>query len=425
MSNKFLVSFLFIIALIPRVALTVYSNQILTGDEVDYSQLAVRILEGKEYHSNFPLGFTNARAPIYPLFIAIIYFFTDHSVIAVKLVQALLGAFTCIIVFFIAQNLFKDKRISFGAGLICAIYPFLIYLSKTLTVETLFTFLQALAILFLLKIYSYPKLSNKFLAGLFLGLTALTKPVILGFAPFLVLWLILFLTGNISSRLKSAVIVIIFMILSIAPWTIRNYITFKEFIPISTAGGVTFYGYNNENTLAKIFDPLIFVGTFPLSDEQKKEMTALSESQRDKYLYRLGWGFALSHPKDFLKIRLISLGQFWHLWPEPPTRYKIYYQKQGAYRHPLLDKLADTQLLYFSKILYHLIYDIFFLGMFLSPIISFKKKEEFRKSLLLIFLIVAMSLLYSIHGTDRYRIPTDPYIFLLGFHGILSFWIKK
>lgn len=424
-SNKFLIFFLFIIALSLRIVLTVFSTQALSGDETDYSQLAVRILEGKEYHSNFPFGFTNARPPLYPLFIAIIYLFSNQSIFAVKLAQAILSTIICIILFFIAENLFKDRRISFWAALVCAIYPPLISINASLVSETLFAFLLALAIVFLLRGYDRPNLKNKFLSGLFLGLAALTKTAILAFVPFLILWLILFSSGNILSRFKSVVVVMLFMILTIVPWTIRNYIVFREFIPISTGGSTTFYVYSSEDTLAKIFDPIIFSSSVPLSDAQKKEMSLLSEPQRDKYLCRLAWKFALSHPKDFLKIRLISLGQFWHLWPEAPARYKIYYAKEGAPRSPLLDKLVDTHLLYFVKILYHLPYDILFVGMFVSFFSSFRIKVEFRKSLLPILLILAMSLLYSIHGGDRYRLPTDPYVFLLGVRGLCSFWRKK
>jgi len=426
-SNKFLIPLLFALALMPRIATGIISGQVLSGDEGDYSQLASRILEGKAYHSNFPLGFTNARPPLYPLFIAVIYFFTNNSVLAVKLAQALLGAFICIAVFFIAEGIFKDKRVSLGAAFIYAIYPFSISIGPSFLSETLFTFLLALTIFFLFKGYDSPKLKNYLLSGIFLGLTALTRPVILAFVPFLILWLAFCSPGNLSLKFKGVIFVMFFMVLTIMPWTFRNYLVFKEFIPISTGGGVTFYISNNESTLAKIHDPLRPLATTPLTDGQKKEISRLSEPQKDKYLYKLGWEFAKSHPKDFFKIRLIALSQFWHLWPESPARYREYYSKESAYtyRSSMFDKFADSYLFYAVKILYHLLYNILFIGMFLSLYISFKRDAEFRKSLLLIFLLIAMTLLCSIHGTDRYRLPTDPYVFLLGTHGLLSFRKKK
>jgi len=90
--NKKILVLLFVLALVPRLASAVFSSQVLSGDEPGYSQLAIRILEGKEYRSDFLLGFTNARPPMYPIFIAIIYFFTNNSILAVKVIQALLGA---------------------------------------------------------------------------------------------------------------------------------------------------------------------------------------------------------------------------------------------------------------------------------------------------------------------------------------------
>ena len=424
-NNKFLVSLVFILALMPRMAAGIISGHSLSGDEIAFTNLATCILEGKTYGDNIPPGFSNARLPLYPLFIAVIYFFTNGSILAVKLAQALVGAFTSLIIFFIAEDIFKNRLVSFVAAIIFAIYPLAISLGESLFSESFFTFLLALAIFFILKGSDRPNLKNLSLSGIFLGLAALTRPAIWAFLPFFILWSLLFSSGNFLSSTKNSIFIILLMALTVSPWAIRNYVVFKKLTPLPTGGSITFYVYNNEYTLKKIFDPLIFLSETPLTDEQKRDLSLLSEPERDKYLYRLGWEFARSHPKDFLKIRLISIGQFWSLWPESPSRYKEYYSKKGAYRSPILDEFADTSILYSVKIIYHLLYDALFVGMFISLYFSFKMGVGFRKSFLLISLLIAMTLLFSIHGTVRYRLPVDPYVFLLGTHGILSLRRKK
>lgn len=423
--EKFLLISLFFAALSLRAISAIFANNVLAGDAADYSQLAVRIVEGKPFHSNFPLGFTAARTPLYPWFIAVIYFLTNRSVLAVKLAQAILGAFSCIVFFVVAKKLFNDKRISFGTGLGCAIYPPLITVSSTLISENLYIFLLALAIMYILKAYDKPKLKNYLLTGLTIGLLALTKPVILAFVPFLCLWLFLFSRENRLTNLKNLTIVLAMMALTIMPWTIRNYIVLKGFIPLSTGGSVTFYMFNNEETLAKISDPVMYVSKAPLSDKQKGEISLLSEPKKDQYLYRLGWKFAFENPTDFFKIRLISLNRFWHLWPETPESYKAYYLKEGANRNPFLDKFAGSYLLYFAKIIYHFIYDLFFVGMFVAFFRSFGTKEEFSKLFLPILFILSMSLLFLVAGSDRYRVPLDPLVFMLGLRGLFLFKIKR
>ncbi len=78
------------------------------------------------------------------------------------------------------------------------------------------------------------------------------------------------------SGLKSAAIVMLVTISTILPWTVRNYIVFKEFVLTSTNGGLIFCVFNNENTLPRALDPLVFCSAIPLSEEQKKEISLLS-----------------------------------------------------------------------------------------------------------------------------------------------------
>ncbi len=435
---KYLLFIIFIVAIIPPISLIHIKSPLLSpdSDAFDYSQIAIGLLNGKGFHSNTTVAgiikLPNARHPLYPFFIAAVYFFTNNSILAVLIIQILIHGLTCMIIFLISEKLFKNTLTSFGAGMIWALYPSSIYQSVFLLSETLFTFLLAMSVLFLLRNWGRPNLKNGFFSGLFLGLTALTKSVILAFIPFLFLWLFLLSRNKLMSKLKNFSIIMLFMVLTISPWLIRNYIVLKNFPIVATIGGLSFYRYNNEKTLDVIYTPMRVA--YPFTDEQKRKISTLSEPEIDKYLYDLGWQFAKTHPRDFLKLKLTELCFFWHLWPTSPRRFTTYYlQKQkiatremflGSFLDKFIDRFKSSYFLYFCKVLYHTFYDILFLGMFVSLINSFKKnREQWNKSFLLFLLIAAINIVYIFHhGSGRYRMPIDPYVFILGLHGVKSIY---
>lgn len=427
--SKVLLLIIFIIAIIPPLALLILRDQPISGDELDFNQIAIGLLEGRGFHSSVNVDgigpLPNSRHPLYPIFIAIIYLFTNNSVAAVKVVQVLIQGATCVTIFFIAKRLFKNRLISFGAGIIWALYPVPILSSTYLMSETLFTFLLTTSALSILRSYESPGFKNGLLAGLSLGLTALAKSVIFAFIPIFFLWLVLSPNKSRVSGLKNFAIIMLFMVLTVLPWAMRNYIVLGQFLPFSTSSGLSFYRFNNEKTLENIYTPQR--SGYVFTEDQLKKISHLPEPEIDKYLYKLGWQFVKSHPKDFIKIRLNELRNFWHLWPASPQRFAEYHRQMKeipGYRIFLgyfLERLKDPYLLYFCKILYHLPYNILFLGMFISLFTSFKRhKEEWNKSLLLFLLIATINVVYIFHcGSDRYRMPIDPYVFILGAHGVI------
>ncbi|MFH1622835.1 MAG: glycosyltransferase family 39 protein [Candidatus Omnitrophota bacterium] len=435
---KKLLIILFIIALIPPLFSFILQDHDLPllADEIDYSQLATDILEGRGFYcETLRSGFIkmpHIRHPLYPFFISIIYFFSNNSIVVVKLAQILIHALTCLIILLIANRLFKNRIISFCSGMAWALYPLAISHALLLISETLFTFLLCTSILFILKYTQPGKVKNGFFSGLFLGLAILTKSFILLFMPILFLWFILVVKETISKKTMGFSILVFFMLLTISPWIIRNNIVLGKPFFIASGGGHSFYRYNNEMTLDVIDTPLRIA--FPFTDEQKKKISSLSEQDVDKYLSGLGWQFMRSNPQDFFKIRLNELCNFWHLWPSSPNKFSEYYLKHKAdenIKDVFLDRSLDgfinrfksSYWLYFLKILYHAPYNVLFLGMFASLFLGLKKdRMVWKNSLLLFLLILFFNIIYIFHhGSDRYRLPIDPYVFMLGFYGITLF----
>jgi hypothetical protein len=71
-------------------------------------------------------------------------------------------------------------------------------------------------------------------SGLLLGLAALTREVPLYFLPLLAAWLV---GRRDRQSLLRAVVVVVATAAVVAPWTLRNWVRFGAFVPVSTMGG--------------------------------------------------------------------------------------------------------------------------------------------------------------------------------------------
>jgi hypothetical protein len=108
------------------------------GDDADYDAIASRLVLDHQYENNwFPPG--------YPFFLAIVYSLFGHSLAAVRLLQALLGAAACVVVYLIGRDTF-GPAVGWFTGLALAAWPGHIYMSWRIMSETLFTLLIALSV---------------------------------------------------------------------------------------------------------------------------------------------------------------------------------------------------------------------------------------------------------------------------------------
>mgnify|MGYP001599766156 CR=1 FL=1 len=192
-----------------------------------YAQEDLKLLEpyvdfdlstAKGYDPQYGL-YTSFRAPLYPAFLAVIYFFNglDFSrFFAARLAQViLLGAPLAPLTYLTAKHLSsfifphepteesvaltgeavskggkRTERIAKISAYIVACYPMLLVYPLGLGTENLFFLLLLSSFLFLLKSIENSSAFHLLLSGLFLGLTALTRSVILPFAGLAILFLL-------------------------------------------------------------------------------------------------------------------------------------------------------------------------------------------------------------------------------------------
>jgi len=121
--------------------------------------------------------------------------------------------------------------------LMAAISPHLAYYALWHSPDSLAPLPILLAIFFLIRAWKRPRLTTVLAAGAMVGLSCWLRSNALLLAPFLALAIpLLFERGK---RLRYSAAIMLAMVAVIAPITIRNWVLYRSFIPLSIGAGIT------------------------------------------------------------------------------------------------------------------------------------------------------------------------------------------
>ncbi|MCK4351974.1 glycosyltransferase family 39 protein [candidate division WOR-3 bacterium] len=395
--RRFLI-FLFLFALAIRVVFI--SFPIIAQDALEvkhdaatHNMAAMRVVEGKE---------DTAPRTGYYLFLAIIYFLFGHNLYAARFAQAILGALTCLIIYFIGREVFS-KKAGIIAGLISAMYPYFLYYTGMLLSETLAVFLLSLATLLIVKYIkslSFPPAKSvaqasslwagktALLVGVFLGLATIIKPIVFGFPVFLLIGMILLSRKKTKAVFHFLGILAIFF-LTLSPWVIRNSLVTKKVCILPYAGLITSVATNPNYK-------------YRFSEPEKLEEWQESHLEKDKIRAKkkgaifLPLSYIRNNPKEFFSGLWFKFKEFWR--PAP--------HRTGAHwsvRNFILGWLSAG-----------LISILGLLGMIFSY-------RSWRLTLIPILLVVYFTVAYSLTiGLPRYRLPIMPIMILFASYGLYS-----
>jgi Dolichyl-phosphate-mannose-protein mannosyltransferase len=184
------------------------------------------------FSANSPLRDANhlGHPPGYSILIAILFKAFGESDAALQITQILADAAAAVVIFLIALALL-NLSIATIAGLLIALAPQFTYNSVMLLPDSLAVLPILLAVYFLIKAYSRPRLLTFIIAGALVGLSCWLRANALLLAPFMAAAIpLLFARGK---RLRPALAFLGGSLLVILPLTIRNYIVYDHFIPVS------------------------------------------------------------------------------------------------------------------------------------------------------------------------------------------------
>ena len=366
--------------------------------EADLAQLAsfvdFDLSRAREYNPILGVP-TSFRAPLYPSFLALVYFFNgiDFSrFFTARLAQAiLLGAPLAPLTYLVAKKIFPDEKVAKFSAWLVAAYPLLLVYPLGLGTENPFFVLLLASFFFLLSTIEEPSTFHFLLAGVFLGLTALTRSVILAFAAFAILWVWFSLKEK-----RGAILVALALALTIAPWVIRNSLLHGKLTGIETSMGYNLYlGYHPQGNGSFVFGPSLDL------------LPILDDAERDEIGTQKAIEFIKAQPERFIPLAFNRLGFFFGL----EKRVLMYFYGNdliGFIPLPLLLTIAAILLLPFVFIS-------------TSAALGFSLLRWNPQTCLFALLLIFYTLPHVfILSEDRFHLALVPYIAILA----AQFWVN-
>jgi 4-amino-4-deoxy-L-arabinose transferase-like glycosyltransferase len=263
---------------------------------------------------------------------------------AVRIVQIILSLGIIWIVYLLGRTIFNEKC-GLLAALIFAVYPSFIFFTHFVLTEVLFALLFLLFVYFFIsflkpqprnpdagadgsEIESKNKqdgpdvgpLNSKrrnwdiFLAGLFLGLGALTRSILYPFLGVAIVFVVCLCRGDLVKKIQWVFLLGLGFILVVSPWTFRNYKLYKSLVVIDTMGGLNMYLGNYEHTpLNRAWAAIDLTGDKTWFYGHEKDLAEMNEAQKQQWAMNKAREFILGHIGLTLKRDLIKAANFWGL----------------------------------------------------------------------------------------------------------------
>ena len=210
------------------------------GDAADYHQLATRLVEGRGY-VNAAGRPTAWRPPAYPVFLAGVYKIAGISVERATMVQVILGGLTVLMLTALGAMILGWPR-ALIAGVIAAVYPAFFWLPRLLLSENLSLFLLLVSLGAIILYLRSARMIWIIVFGVLCALNTLVRGANLFLPIVITLGLLILQWRNWKQLVAPLLAMSVAFIVTLLPWTIRNYRVFHQPIPIATQDGLTLYG---------------------------------------------------------------------------------------------------------------------------------------------------------------------------------------
>jgi len=263
---------------------------------------------------------TSFRAPGYPAFLALVYAIGGtgrHRFFVARLAQAFLGAALVPLCWVLARQIGFREPVARWTAIIISAFPLLIIYPLALASENLFGPLLTLALVLVLRTGRRGHARDPILAGLVLGLAALTRSIAAGFVPLAALW-VWWISKKKRSGPRNVILLILCFLLVTLPWAVRNTLLHGQLTWIETSLGYNLYiGYHPQST--GTFQYGISLDLLPILDDAERNARGLEACL----------GFVGSDPWRVPYLMVRKAGHLWGL----DSRALIYFYANGKLGH--------------------------------------------------------------------------------------------
>ena len=224
---------------------------LLLGDAITYDKWASRIAQGDWLGQG-----VFYQAPLYPYFLGALYCLFGRDLLAVRLVQIVLGASSCVLLASAARSFFNRTTAGLLAGFLLAAYPTAIFFDCSIQ-KSVLDLLFVCALLAVMGRLSERSENRWWLAaGLVLGLLALTRENALIFLPIMLAWLFVAWRGELwKTRVQWTGLFLLGLAGILLPVGCRNLLAGGEFHLTTAQFGPNFY-IGNSKAATGFYEPL-------------------------------------------------------------------------------------------------------------------------------------------------------------------------
>ena len=203
------------------------------------------------------------RPPGYTFFLVGVYLLTGSGYPGARIAQMLIGLLSCLLAFLLGRR-FLGTRAGLLFAALMSVYWSFIYFEGELLEPVLLVALGLWLVYDVGRWTETMSFRRAILSGVILGLFALVRPNVLLFAPAVVLWALWVARRrkNVRAFVYASLGFALGSIVTIAPVTIRNYVVARDFVPISSNGGINLYIGNNELANAQCVGRIPGMGNF-------------------------------------------------------------------------------------------------------------------------------------------------------------------
>ena len=268
----------------------------LQGDTPGYVSLATSLVQGDGYTGGPGSNIDLARSPGYPAFLALIYSTLGREPWKTALVQEGLGVVICLCLYRIGA-LAGSRRLGTASAIVFALLPNPILWSTVILSEALFATFVSIGCAGLIAYLMRGSLGAALVAGLMLGVAALTRPIGVVLLPAWMLLTVVRLRGGerIPRVAAAALLLALSFAVIVLPWMVRN----------QRAWGVFTVSSISHSNLAYYVAPATLADAEGISLEEARDRIPVSGVPAPGEA-RQALLVILAHPVSFLKTYAIG-----------------------------------------------------------------------------------------------------------------------
>jgi len=370
-------------------------------DAKEYFDIAQNLIAGNGFSID-GIEPTARRSPGYPFFLAILIAVCGAAPQALYVVQSLINLLTIYFVFLALKYADVKSHFRLLAILIFSLSTSCIYIN-VLYAEILTMFVVALILCTAL----HPALRGRswlqsLLIGFAVGALIYLRPTFLYLPVFMLAGIVILKLFYRRLPVRNFIIITGIALLTLVPWTIRNYIVFHKFIPLVSAGGAELWGANFEIADRAVWNSVSDIQKYEkqrtashalqnkLIAEYRVKYNLAKPEDLNRFLSKQGKAIILHHP---FRYALLSINRLMIFWFSPPI---------GSATLKAISPAVFVLVLLFK-------YSLTILAIF--GLYKFAR-QDYQGAFVWLAILFYLTLLHSAtHSIQRYFLPVIPVIY--------------